>query len=499
MLRAIPEAWQPRLDAFAEWLAPRLPAVVLAFFAAQAVIRMVLSGNLEVDEAQFVGSTGFELGFPGSHPPLYNWLITLAYDGTGGSWVAAAALVKNALLAGHFILAWDLLRRLKADPMAGLMAAAALALLPQVIWQGQVTLAHSVAVGFATLATLHATALWLTRRSVAAALWLGVAVAIGTLSKYNFLLFLGVLGLALASLAPLRPRLDRRTAVLAAATALALILPHAIWALANFGETSARVAKLYSERNQVVGFDLPVLGIDGLASLGLAVLAWGAPLAVVWGLLYWGSHRTDPGAGGTATGWEFSADFARLCGRTALFGVGALALVVLLADMHKVHERYLTPLLMPAVIWLALRFPLEKASPARGLMAGLAAVLFLASMIAIPATVAFGPSRLAYPYPAIADAIAGTDVVPLDIAASRQDLAANVALLLPDGRQWQGASDRPVVVIWRRGPHPPSAIVAALGEDYRRSGETETETFAYDNWSGREQTLNWQVFQPVGD
>ena len=74
--------------------------------------------------------------------------------------MASVSLVKNLFLAGTFIVAWDLLRRLKANPMAGLMAAAGLALLPQVIWQGQVTLAHSVAAGFAAVDSAGA-AVWL--------------------------------------------------------------------------------------------------------------------------------------------------------------------------------------------------------------------------------------------------------------------------------------------------------------------------------------------------
>ena len=465
---------------------------MLGFFAVQVLIRLIMSGNLEVDEAQFVGATGFRLGFGNSHPPLYNWLITLVYIATGGSWVASVSLVKNLFLAGTFIVAWDLLRRLKANPMAGLMAAAGLALLPQVIWQGQVTLAHSVAAGFATLATLHAAWLWLMRRSARTAVWLGVAVAVGVLSKYNYLLFLGAFVLAAATLPDIRMRLDRRTGWLAAAVALVLVAPHAVWAVTHLDVTVERMNKLYSERNPVVGFDLPVVGVDGLVSLGLALLAWGAPLALVWAAL---ARWTKPlmVIPDTET-WDFSRAFAALCGRAALIGLVALAVIVFAGDMHKVHERYLTPLLLPGVVWLALRFPLEDRPAGRGILAALASVLFVASMIAIPAVVAFGPSRLAYPYADIADDLAETDVVPTDILANRQDLAANVALLMPDGRIWSGPSDRRVIVLWRRGELPPPFLVDRLGEGYAADGTVRTLTHAYRNWSGKRDTLHSQVF-----
>ena len=455
---------------------------------------MALSGNLEVDEAQFVGATGFKLGFGNSHPPLYHWLVTLAYAATGGSWVASVALVKNALLAGHFILAWDLVRRLKASPVDGLLAASALTLLPQVIWQGQVTLAHSVAVGFAALATLHALCLWLTRPRLVTALWLGSAIAIGALSKYNYLLFAVTLAVAAWSLPAIRVRMDRRTAWLAAGVAIAAFLPHGIWALVNFRTSVERLGKLYSERDRAIPFDLPILGIDGLASLVLAFLAWAGPLILVWGGLVWVHRRTGRR---DDEGWDFAGDFAAVCGRAALIALALFAAAVLFADMHKVHERYLTPMLMPGVIWLVLRFPLGSVPLARVVLPALAAVLFVASLVAIPATVAFGPSRLAYPYAAIADDLAATDVVPTDVLAHRHDLAANVALRLPDGAPWIGPANRRVAILWRRGPQAPPFLVDRLGEVYRWEGPAIVHTHPYDNWSGRSVTIRSQMFQRV--
>lgn len=494
-LRAKWAEWQRSLDRYATWLAPRLPFAIAAFFAIQVVIRVLLSGNLEVDEAQFVGATGFALGFGNSHPPLYHWLVTAVLWVSGGAWVVSMSVVKNALLAGHFILAWDLLRRLKAAPMVGLMAAAALAFLPQIIWQGQVTLAHSVAVGFATLATLHAAAIWLRRPRLSTALWLGVAIAIGVLSKYNYLLFIAAFAAAAWTLPAIRMRLDWRTGWLVAAVATILILPHLVWALAHFDLTTARVEKLYSERNQIIGFDVPLLGIDGLASLALALLAWGAPLALVWGWLAWKTKPAEPPQ--VTDAWDFTDDYAKLCGRAAWIAAAALALIVLLGDMHKVHERYLTPLLLPAVVWLALSYPLDRRPMARGVLTGLATALFLASVVAIPATVAFGPSRLAYPYAAIADEIAGTEVVPSDVLAHRQHLAANVALRLPVGAVWSGESDRRVIVLWPRGERPPAFLIDRLGDDYAPAGDIAVHTHAYSNWSGRSVTVRSQVFERV--
>ena len=92
-----------QLERLARWT----PLFILGYFTAQFLIRVGFSANLEIDESQFVGQTHLALGYGDSHPPLYNWLITGALALTGGYWPAAVALVKNFLLAGTYLLAFD--------------------------------------------------------------------------------------------------------------------------------------------------------------------------------------------------------------------------------------------------------------------------------------------------------------------------------------------------------------------------------------------------------
>ncbi|MEM6666620.1 MAG: glycosyltransferase family 39 protein [Pseudomonadota bacterium] len=473
-----------------------MPVIVVLFFALHVVVRLLLSGNLEVDEAQFVGRTGFQLGFPGSHPPLYEWLITLVHWASGGLWVLPVALVKNAFLAGHYLLAWDMARRLRGSALAGLMAACALVFLPQVVWMGQVTLAHSVAVGFAVLATLHALSLWLMRPSVPRALWLAIAITIGALVKYNFLLFLVALAAAVFSLPAIRMRLDRVSGTLAVGVTALLIGPHAIWALANLSLTTERVAKLYSERNAISPIDVPFLGVDGIVSFMAALAAWGAPLALVW-WLGWRAARPRVAAEPVRGGWDFADDFATLCGRTALIGAGVFALFVLFGDVRTVHERYLTPILMPAVIWAVLRYPLERRPAVAGIVAMLASSLLVIAMVAVIAVATLGPSRLAYPYAGIADDIAGANVEPLAILANRHDLAANVVLRMPDGVLWSSGTERDVVLIWRRGDRVPPHLEAQVSATHRQLSDVRSHYHLYDNLSARTVTLYSARFTPI--
>ena len=85
-----------------ETIARRTVWIILAYFAAQLAIRVGLSGNLETDEAQFVGHTHFALGYGNSHPPLVELAGRAARSGHR-KLAGAVAIVKTAFLAGTYL------------------------------------------------------------------------------------------------------------------------------------------------------------------------------------------------------------------------------------------------------------------------------------------------------------------------------------------------------------------------------------------------------------
>jgi 4-amino-4-deoxy-L-arabinose transferase-like glycosyltransferase len=489
-LRSLGRSWQERARPVAAWLADHLWIAIPAYFALQALIRIALSGNLEPDEAQFVSRTGFALGFDASHPPLYSWLVTLALMLTGGAFVPALALVKNALLAATFLLAFDLPRRLGRTGQEALLAPAALAFLPQIVWMSQVTLAHSVLVAFAVVATLHASVVWLLRPGWRAQAWLGVAIACGFLAKYNFGLFLIAFAAAVASLPTLRWRLEWRRLWLAGALALVLVVPHAVWAALHFETTTERLGRLYEHAEDMAFLDLPHLGIDGLASLLVAALAWGGPLALVWWLALRGKARPVEEA------WALASAFASACLRASLLALGLLALFVLAGDVHKMDERYLTPLALPAVFWLVLARPLRER--ARETVVCLAAVLMLAAALAIPLTVLFGRNWLAYPYVAIAEELARAQAGSVGVLASREDIAANLALRLPNGHLFSEADDA-VAIVWKGGGDAPERLIRRLPADFAPLASPRQLAMPYANWSGAQARIGFQHFARADD
>ena len=178
------------------------PLVFVGYFLFQAVWRRATGGALGLDEAQIIlDGQGLAWGY-GAQPPLYGWLqwgfLRLMPDP-----ILAMALLKNALLASTFLLVYRLLRSAHPPRVAGL-AAASMMLLPQIAWESQRALTHSVLC--TTLAAAAALVFW-TRvlpGRPGADLLFGLAVGLGMLAKANFVFVPVALVLAAASLPELR-------------------------------------------------------------------------------------------------------------------------------------------------------------------------------------------------------------------------------------------------------------------------------------------------------
>jgi 4-amino-4-deoxy-L-arabinose transferase-like glycosyltransferase len=478
-----------RLEEIARWT----PLLILAYFAAQFVIRVSLSANLETDEAQFVGQTYLALGYSNSHPPLYNWLVAGALALTGGYWPAALSLVKNLFLAGTYLLSFDIARRVTGRALPGLIIVASFMLLPQIVWKSQVTLAHSVLVMFAVVAVLHAVVYAVEQGDLASFLWLGLTAAIGALAKYNFFLVLAAVAVAAGSIPSMRarlftPRLGWSLAILAAAMA-----PHYLWALQNLGQATARMAKLDRENSVFVSIDVPFIGVDGFLSLAVSLAAWTAPLLAAWFAIRHFSggteERDDPVS-------ERVQGYARFFARTTLIAMGVFAAIVLLGDLHSVRERYLTPMLMPLPFWLAFAFPLETRPRAPLHFLRLGGAIAVLMLTAWPAWMLFGKDQFSYPYQAFTQSIGAAVPGPFAVLGSHDKYGANIAARLERAQRWEeGSAASQVVVLWEPKPgRSPNGLAARLGDGFEPRGPVIAMDAPYENLSGEVARLNGQLY-----
>jgi hypothetical protein len=499
-----------QLERVARWT----PLLILLYFTAQFLIRIVFSANLETDEAQFVGHTDFALGYGNSHPPLYNWMVAAALWLTGGYWPAALALVKNLLLAGTFLLAFDIGRRVTLRALPGLLIVASFLLIPQIVWKSQVTLAHSVLVMFSVVAILHAVACIVQHGGdgqgdaagrTAGFIWLGVAAAIGAMAKYNLFLVLAAVLIAAWTIPIIRDRLFTRGLGLSFAVLALLTAPHFVWAFQNLRQTTQRLVKLDREDPALIGLDLPGIGIDGVLDLAIALVTWVGPLVAAWFAIRYLNRQepeAPPQAGQGQPPLAIAAAgidrtlFSQLFGRTALIAFGIFATIVLIGDMHSVRERYLTPLLMPLPFWLVFAWPLHRNPRAATGFLGIGATVAVLMVTAWPLWIAFGREQLAYPYAAFARAVDEAVSGPFAVTAHQEKFAANIAIRVDGGHIWEeGATPEQLVVIWdAKSASLPGKLATRIGGGFTARGPVMAMSFPYDNLSGQTARLNAQLY-----
>jgi hypothetical protein len=292
----------------------------------------------------------------------------------------------------------------------------------------------------------------------------------------------------------LRKRLYVPTLAYSGALFAVLFAPHMVWALQHLQESTHRMAKLDRANSDFGGIDIPLIGLDGLLALILAIAAWAGPLLIAWFIVRSLSRREDPYFDATQT--EDVEALARFFGRAAAAGVAAFAIILLAGDLHFVSERYVTPLLMPLPFWLALAWPLEGRlyAPVRFLRLGAVAALLMVT--AWPLWIAFGREHFAYPYRAIAAALRAKDTEPLGILAEKRKFAANLAIKLDHASIWdEGTRPDHVVILWdAKASNQPGALAAELGEGFTPQGEVLSMNFPYDNFSGHKVRLKAQFY-----
>jgi len=251
---------------------------ITVYLAGNAIAQALASKTASFDDAeQLLLTQDWSLGY-GDQPPLYTYLAKLTFIITGpsllGLFILKAIII--SLLAKALILISKELRFRKDQHIVSLCG---FALIPQFTWSSQTSLTHSV------LATTVASyTLWMLIKlsknpsRPAHWAWLGVFVAGGILSKYNFAVFLAGLITGSLLVPKIRSLFTQRGILVALGSSLILLIPHMTWIashsdLALSGIRDAKATNLPSVAWPFIGF--------GVAFAFLSPF-WIAALALIW-------------------------------------------------------------------------------------------------------------------------------------------------------------------------------------------------------------------------
>ncbi|MGK6317517.1 ArnT family glycosyltransferase [Neorhizobium sp. DT-125] len=399
--------------------------VLAVYFAVNVIVRLSIPHALELDEAEQSYFSQWLLAGYSSQPPFYNWLQYAVVQVFGLS-LATLSLLKNLLLFGSYLFYFLAARQVLRDRQLAVVATLGLLTIPQVAFEAQRDLSHTVATIFAASLFLYALFRTLNRPSIGSFILLGLATGIGGIAKYNFIVLPAAAFLAVASDPDFRRRLLDWRLLLAGGVALLIVSPHALWLVDHFDATSGHTMR------KLLGDDTNfILAIfEGLGSLALAVLGFGALTVIIFAAVYRERLRDVIRA---------RNDRTRLLGRILIFSLGFIVLLILFAGVERVRDRWLTPILLVLPLYLTVKIDAAAIDLQPGLkrMWGVALVI----MVLIP-SILFGRFAAApitgkyqyshHPFQAFSDEIRPlTASAPTLIVASDGQLAGNLRFNLP--------------------------------------------------------------------
>jgi 4-amino-4-deoxy-L-arabinose transferase-like glycosyltransferase len=479
-----------------------LLAFLSAYFVFQAVLRLACLSSLGLDDAEMAVITQqFAAGY-GSQPPLYNWIQILATEIFG--------LGAPAFVITHFLLLWLTFvfmflaaRVVLGDDVKAAAVALALFAIPQVGWEAQRALTNSVLSIAVACFTLYVMLLMLKTASWGSYLTLGVALALGVLSKYSFIPFALALIIAAATIPSLRPRiLSARFAVALMLMAL-ILLPHLHWVVTHEAETLSRTRKFRIEHDA----NLLLTWSEGLLSTVLATVSFAAVSVLVFVIATFSPMRRAGKSAVPKAGFED--------GRTLILRMLAIALVlvvamVLAARATYVKDRWLQCLLIALPLGLFILFE-DRLTPRRQWL-----LIILSSLMGLGAMVGLLIARLqpdlhgeppsaAAPFGSIAEQIRAHGFKEGYIIADRSYIAGNLKLYFPESTVaepeyglWpvpHGGKTAPVLLIWEAPKEggPPASVGRLLRALCGPTASGEIRTFPASGLYEHSETLRFRV------
>jgi 4-amino-4-deoxy-L-arabinose transferase-like glycosyltransferase len=352
----------PRRSEWINWLAePRWAiAVLIGFCALHFAIRSLLGHNFTLDESeQMLFTQSLEWGYRFRHPPLITWLSWATLSATGESRFAFF-LLKYVLMAAGLVLYYQAARLVIRDNLLAALATIALLSTFSMGYLPLIDLMHTV-----LLATTLTALLWIVARLVEFGRWrdyllLGVILALGTLSKYVFVMLPVSLAVGIAFTPGLRTSLRPARLFASFAVAALLIAPFAWWVVHQeqtfFGLAQTATHSVGPTAN-------PLRWLRGTASLAIALVGFVVPSALLFPFLYRRACAPIPGAKADAAAADGNRDWQRAYLITMAVGSLAMLGAVFLVGTTSFKTRWMHEIALPFFIWFFLRVRLAGATP----------------------------------------------------------------------------------------------------------------------------------------
>ncbi len=253
-------------------------ALLVTYFAASFILRLLRGGDLGSDEAEQIRlAHTLQLGY-GDQPPLYNWMFYCLSKAFGVS-IDTLAFLKNATLLASCVFLGLSARKVVGGRDTAWIAVLCLLSLPAVFLLAQRDLTHSIGAFAAVAFFLDVLALTAERPSAENYGLLGAAAGIGFLAKYNFAIIPVAAVVALLLEPGMRRLVLNWRLMVTNAVGLAVAGPHVYWVVTHLdkatGDTLTKMRGVASHEafSQLMAACQLVESIVKCSALTLAIFA----------------------------------------------------------------------------------------------------------------------------------------------------------------------------------------------------------------------------------
>lgn len=473
------------------------------YFLLQIVIRLLVSPELELDEAeQLLLTQQLSLGY-GSQPPLYTWLLSGLFSIFGVN-IFSLALLKNVLLFCTYLLMYRAGRGLGYNRATAVAAMLSLLFIPQIAWESQRDLTHSVLAVTLAAATIVCWVRLKQDQGIVSYLLVGLCWGAGLLGKYNYGIFLVGLLAASLTISDYRTVILRSRMLYALGVMLAVVAPHVIWAATHVQQlmTSSGKFKLAAQNSYIASV------LKGSGSLIVAAVSFAGPLLLIYGLIWYRRHRLRSAPLMASHAFQSPNLLLRSIGASFLICL----LMVLFFKVTAFKDRWMQPILffLPLAL-MSLMGQVFEECKARvvQIFAGGIACIILAGMAARPLLAPVGGTltRFNLPYGMLVAQI-GPSMQAVEMVVAHNVLVGGtirlqypqVRVTVPGGsRLYHDASPKRLLAVWQEelGDRPSDeqlkgfwSLVTAMAGDRPLIVPYETVRAPYHYLAGRTMSLS---------
>lgn len=400
---------------------PGFLLLLLCYFALHVLLRVQLSSTLDFDEAEQAVLAQWLLPGYTEQPPLYTWVQHLFFQ-LFGHGALAVSLLKNTLLFFTYLFVYLSGLRILKNRQTAMMATISLLMIPQIGWESQRDMTHTVLVVFAAAMTLYQLLRTAADRSTSSYFLLGLCFTTGFLGKSNFTLFLAATLLSLLLTRKGRKMIIHPLFLLSLGITVLACSSYLWW---MYGNQEIVFASTYKFKQA-----LDVFWLIGPLSLIKATIFFLFPCWLFWLFLFPAGFKAA-GTNNTDFERQFIRRYIPLCLLLVL-------LVVLIFKVTYVKDRWLQPLLFATPLWFFSRLEADRISQKKIYHYGLcglfaAVVIYSAFTLRIVAASNLDNfSRMNYPFQQMAADIRSQGFSQGLIVTDKRFLAGNILLQFPE-------------------------------------------------------------------